>query len=191
MLAAWFLGSEAGNALADILTGEGRTQRQACRIVARGYWANPDLLRPAHEPAGPPSRIWTQTSKYLDVPVAPLFPFGHGLSYTQFAYSGLRVSTPVLGPEGRLSVEADVENRGLVAGEETCFLFIRDIVASVARPVLELRGLAKIALDPGERERSASASPQPIWLFRTRMAAPGLRQARSKSWLAQARIRPG
>ncbi len=150
VLAAWFPGSEAGTALADILTGA----------------ANPSAKLPVSWPADigqipifysqrrtgrPADPDLDQTSKYLDVPVAPLFHFGDGLSYTDFAYSGLRVSTPVLGPEGGLSVEADVENRGLAAGEEICFLFIRDIVASVARPVLELRGFSKIALAPGER----------------------------------------
>jgi beta-glucosidase len=92
-----------------------------------------------------------QSSKYLDVPAAPLFPFGHGMSYTHFAYSALRVSPQDWTGDGQLSVEAAIENQGPVAGEETCFLFIHDSAASIARPVLELRGFAKIALDPGQR----------------------------------------
>jgi beta-glucosidase len=92
-----------------------------------------------------------ETSKYLDVPAEPLFPFGHGLSYSQFAYGSLRVLPEAVSPGGRIVAEAVVENRGAMAGEETCFLFIRDVVASVARPLLELRGLVKIKLDPGEK----------------------------------------
>jgi beta-glucosidase len=91
------------------------------------------------------------TSKYIDIPVEPLFPFGHGLSYTQFAYRGLRVSSDVLNEDDGLAVEADIQNVGSSAGEETCFLFVRDPVASVARPDLELRGLCKLRLGPGEK----------------------------------------
>src|SRR5208337_3997858 len=76
---------------------------------------------------------------------------GHGLSYTRFGYGKLRVSPQILRPGEALSIEAEIENQGPVAGEETCFLFIHDVTASVARPVLELRGIAKIALGPGQR----------------------------------------
>ena len=80
-----------------------------------------------------------------------MFPFGHGLSYTQFGYGSLRVSPSEINLGGRISVEIGIENLGTVAGEETCFLFVRDPVATVARPLLELRGIAKIRLDPGQR----------------------------------------
>ncbi len=149
-LPAWFLGSEAGNALADILTGKANPSGKLAVSWPAEIGQIPIFY--AQRPTGRPASPVRETSKYLDAPVAPLFPFGHGLSYTQFAYSNLRALSPEeLSAGGRISVEAGVENQGAVAGEETCFLFIRDVTASVARPLLELRGLAKIRLDPGQK----------------------------------------
>ncbi len=79
----------------------------------------------------------------------PQFPFGHGLSYTNFAYSDPRVSQASLRQGDRFFVEAGISNEGAVAGEETALLFIRDPIASVARPVLELKGFASVGLAPG------------------------------------------
>jgi beta-glucosidase len=150
VLATWFLGTEAGHAVADVLTG-------ACNPSGRLPVSWPVDVgqvpvfysqRPSGRPADPKSRY---TSKYIDVPVAPLFPFGHGLSYTRFSLSNLR-STPTMLKRGdELIVEVDVVNEGSCAGEELVLLFVHDVVASVARPVLELKGMCKIALDPGER----------------------------------------
>ena len=149
VLAAWFPGSEAGNALADILTGKANP----CGKLPVTWPAEIGQIPIFHaqRPTGRPASELRESSKYLDASVAPLFPFGHGLSYTQFAYGGLRVSPEAVGPEARISVEAEVENLGPAAGEETTFLFIRDVTASVTRPLLELRGLAKIKLDPGQK----------------------------------------
>src|SRR5262249_12063639 len=91
------------------------------------------------------------TSKYLDIPNEPLFPFGHGLSYTTFKLSNLRVGPTELRRGAAVTVEVDVANEGKVAGEETVLLFVRDPVATISRPLLELRGMAKITLGPGER----------------------------------------
>ena len=90
------------------------------------------------------------TSKYLDVPVEPLFSFGHGLSYSRFTLRNLRTSTKDFKLGDEIRVEVDVTNEGAFTGEETIFLFVRDMVASVARPLLELKGIAKITLGPGE-----------------------------------------
>ena len=98
-------------------------------------------------PADPAERL---TSRYLDVASAPLFPFGHGLSYARFEYRDLRVTPAVARPGDGITVEVDIANSGAREGRETAFLFIRDPVASVARPVLELRGAAGITLAPGE-----------------------------------------
>ena len=149
VLAAWFLGSEAGNALADILTGEANPSGKLAASWPADVGQIPIFY--AQRPTGRPATDVRETSKYLDAAVAPLFPFGHGLSYTQFAYSDLRVTPGAASLGGQISVEAGVENLGAVAGEETCFLFIRDVIASVARPLLELRELAKIKLDPGQK----------------------------------------
>ncbi len=148
ILATWFLGSKAGTALADILTGKANPSAKLAVSWPAGVGQIPIYY--AQRPTGRPSGPARETSKYLDIPVEPLFAFGHGLSYTHFAYSKLRVSPRVLTLDTRFTVEAEVENQGPAAGEETCFLFIRDIVASTARPVLELRGIGKIKLDPGQ-----------------------------------------
>ncbi len=148
VLATWFLGSEAGTALADILSG--KTGPSGKLAVSWPADAGQIPIFYAQRPTGRPASSLRETSKYLDAPVAPLFPFGHGLSYASFAYSNLRVFPQVLTADSGFTVEAGIENQGAAAGEETCFLFFRDITASTARPVLELRGIAKIKLDPGQ-----------------------------------------
>ena len=147
-LATWFLGSEAGHAVGDVVSGRhnptGRLPVSWPVDIGQIpiYYAQ----RRTGRPANPDDHY---TSKYLDLPVEPLFPFGHGLSYTRFAYRDLRADPRTLRPGATITVEVEVANEGDLAGEETVFLFIRDPVASLARPLLELRGVAKIALDPG------------------------------------------
>jgi beta-glucosidase len=103
----------------------------------------------AQRPTGrPPDPAEHYSSKYLDVPVEPLFPFGYGLSYTEFALGEPHLSTSELRSGERLTIDVEVTNVGPVAGEETLLLFVRDPVASLARPLLELKGMAKIALEP-------------------------------------------
>jgi beta-glucosidase len=89
------------------------------------------------------------TSRYIDMPNEPLFTFGDGLSYTRFTYRDVRVSSGTLAAGGSVRVEVDIANDGHMAGEETALLFIRDPVASVTRPVLELKGMARISLAAG------------------------------------------
>ena len=90
------------------------------------------------------------TSKYLDSPNSPLIPFGFGLSYGRFAYANLTVSPETATAEDSIEVSVDVTNEGARAAEETVFLFVRDKVASVSRPTLELKGVTKLVLEPGE-----------------------------------------
>ena len=89
------------------------------------------------------------TSGYLDMPVTPQFPFGHGLSYSRFEIGNLRTKAATVTMADTISIEADVTNVGAVAGEETVLLFVRDVVAWPAPPLMELRGVAKIRLEPG------------------------------------------
>jgi beta-glucosidase len=146
-VATWFLGSEAGHAIADVLTGRwnptGRLPVSWPVDVGQIpiFYAELSTGRPAAPEVH-------YSSKYLDLPVAPLFPFGHGLSYTRFALGELRLSADELRPSEPVTIEVEVTNEGPVAGEETLLLFVHDPVASVARPLLELKGIAKIALAP-------------------------------------------
>jgi beta-glucosidase len=150
VLAAWFLGHQAGNAIADIVTGRvsptGRTPMTWPRAVGQ---------IPIFFAARPTGRPWEPnnhfTSRYIDESNEPLFPFGYGLTYGRFELSNPRVTPEVVSERDTIEARVDVANVGDRAAEETVFLFIRDRVASVTRPLLELKGFGKIALAPGER----------------------------------------
>jgi beta-glucosidase len=101
----------------------------------------------------PPDANSRYTSKYLDVPWTPQFPFGFGLSYTQFKISNLQLSAQHIRPTGKLTVTVEVENVGRRAGDEVVQLYIRDVAASMARPVKELKGFQRVTLRPGEKRR--------------------------------------
>ncbi len=149
VLAAWFLGSEAGNAIADVVVGRLSPSGRTPVTWARATGQIPIFFgeRSSGRPADPKDHY---TSKYLDAPNEPQFPFGHGLTYGRFTLFNLRV-TPVNAEDiDTLQIRVDVRNEGARAAEETVFLFTRDKVASVARPLLELKGFAKISLPPGE-----------------------------------------
>ncbi len=152
VLATWFLGNEAGHAIADVLTGK---HNPSGRLPVS--WPIDVGQIPLHYQPRPtgrhPNPQERYSSKYLDLPVEPLFPFGHGLSYTQFALSNLSVTPVEFGPGDMVTIEVDVENIGQTFGEETILVFAHDPVASVARPVLELKAMAKAHLDAGQKAR--------------------------------------
>ncbi len=158
VLQAWYIGSEAGNAIADILSGE----------------ANPSGKLPFSFPAkledigahsvgeyiGKPSRTivnveykedilvgyrWLDTKK-----IKSLFPFGYGMSYTTFSYGKPTLSQSTMNADGQITVKVDVTNTGNRAGAEVVQLYISDLKSSVLRPVKELKGFDKIKLEPGE-----------------------------------------
>jgi beta-glucosidase len=149
VLAAWFLGSEAGNAIADVLTGRvspsGRTPVTWPRAVGQVpiFFSE----RPSGRPFDSKDKF---TSKYLDVANEPLFPFGFGLTYGRFEFSNLRLSSGAIGVDDAITIQVDVLNRGLKEAQETVFLFTHDKLASVSRPKLELRDFGKITLSPGK-----------------------------------------
>ena len=152
ILQAWFLGSESGHALADVLFGDVNPSGKLPVTIPRATGQVPIYY--AHLPTGrPPNRADKYTSKYLDVPIGPLFPFGFGLSYTRFAYDNLTLSSTTMRPDGSLTVSGDVRNAGDRAGEEIVQMYVADRVASVSRPVKELKGFQRVALKPGEKKR--------------------------------------
>jgi beta-glucosidase len=149
VLAAWFLGSEAANAIGDVVTGRVSPSGRTPVTWPRSVGQIPLFFgeRPSGRPADPKDHY---TSKYLDSPNDPLFFFGHGLGYGRFVLSNLRV-TPVDAEDiDTVQIRVDVRNEGARAAQETVFLFTHDKIASVSRPLLELRGFAKIDLRPGE-----------------------------------------
>jgi beta-glucosidase len=148
VLAAWFLGSEAGNAISDVLLGSVSPTGRTPMSWPRALGQVPIFFgeRPCGRPFNPKDHF---TSKYIDIPNDPLFPFGHGLTYGRFVYSNLAVTPGQVRETDTLEVRVELANEGARAAEETVFLFTHDKVASVTRPLLELKGFEKIALKPG------------------------------------------
>jgi len=150
ILETWFAGTQAGNAIADVLFGDVNPGGKLPVTFPRSVGQVPIYYN--HKSTGrPPDAANKYTSKYLDSPWTPLYPFGYGLSYTQFRFSNLRLSAPSIRPNGEIKVSVDVENTGRRAGDEVAQLYIRDVAASVTRPVRELRGFERITLRPGEK----------------------------------------
>ncbi|BBM68715.1 beta-glucosidase BglX [Rhodothermus marinus] len=146
---AWFLGTEMGHAVADVLFGKASPGGRLPVSFPRATGQEP--LYYNHKPTGRPPRAEEKyTSKYVDVPWTPLYPFGYGLTYTTFVYDSLRLSRTRLGLDDTLEVVVWVTNTGRRRGEEVVQLYVRDEVASVTRPVKELKGFARVELAPGE-----------------------------------------
>ena len=147
----WLLGTEMGNAVADVITGDynpsGKTVMSFPYAVGQipVYYNHFNTSRP-----DPTDGAGNWFSRYRDIPNDPLYPFGYGLSYTTFAYSGLHLGQASIQKGESLKVTVTVANTGTVDGEEVVQLYIRDITASIIRPVKELKGFQKIALKAGE-----------------------------------------
>ncbi|NUN71002.1 MAG: glycoside hydrolase family 3 C-terminal domain-containing protein [Bacteroidetes bacterium] len=146
---AWHLGVESGNALADVLFGDYNPSGKLPVTFPRNLGQIPIYYN--HKSTGRPLVPTDKyTSRYLDVPNTPLFPFGHGLSYTSFQYSAVTLSSSSITKDQSLTVSVSVTNSGKRAGEEVVQLYLRDDVATVTRPVKELKGFKKVMLQPGE-----------------------------------------
>jgi beta-glucosidase len=144
---AWFLGVQTGPALADVLFGDYNPGGKLPVTFPRVTGQVP--LYYNHKNTGrPPDEKEKYTSKYLDAPWTPLFPFGHGLSYTTFTYGKPRLSARRVRASDRVTVSVDVTNGGGRRGDEVVQLYVRDDVATVTRPVKELRGFRRITLEP-------------------------------------------
>lgn len=150
ILQAWHPGSQGGNAVADVLWGDFNPSGKLAVSFPRSVGQVPIYYN--RDVTGRPPTAEKFTSKYLDLPNTPLFPFGHGLSYTTFEYGDLVLSGDTIAADGTISVSATVTNTGDVAGAEVVQLYIRDLVASVVRPVKELKGFTRVSLEPGERQ---------------------------------------
>ncbi len=150
VLETWFLGIESGPAILSVLTGAASPAGRLPVGMPRTTGQSP--LAYAHLPTGRPANpdFATDSARYRDVDIGPLFPFGHGLGYTRFDYGALSVDNPEVGADGAVQISLSITNAGTRAGEEVVQLYIRDPVASVSRAVKELRGFVRLALDPGQ-----------------------------------------
>jgi beta-glucosidase len=149
----WFLGSQAGNAIADVLSGEYNPSGKLSITFPRNqgqipiYYNHLSTGRPYVE--GSPNKF---LSKYIDGSNAPRYNFGYGLSYTTFQISDLILSDNIIKDNTVIKVSVTVQNTGDRAGTEVIQLYLRDIAASIARPVKELKGFERITLEPGEKK---------------------------------------
>jgi beta-glucosidase len=148
ILEAWYPGTEGGNAIADVLFGDvnpgGKLPVSWPRVAgAVPIYYNHNLT---HEPEDRP----TFTSRYWDIQSKPLYPFGYGLSYTSFKYANLKLSQASIGADGSAQVSVDVTNTGSVAGDAVAQVYIHQRWGSASRPVRQLKGFQRVALQPGE-----------------------------------------
>ncbi|HYY56055.1 MAG TPA: beta-glucosidase BglX [Pyrinomonadaceae bacterium] len=152
ILETWFAGTQAGNAIADVLFGDVNPGGKLPVTFPRAVGQVP--LYYNHKNTGrPPDANNKYSSKYLDTPWTPLFPFGYGLSYTQFRLTDLQLSAQSIRPDASLTVSVMIENTGRRAGDEVVQLYLRDVASSVTRPVKELKGFERVTLRPAEKRR--------------------------------------
>lgn len=148
IIEAWLPGERGGQALAEVLFGDVNPSGHLPVTVPRHAGQ-----LPVYYNAGKSKSYWVRHGwgrAYVDLEPTPLYPFGHGLSYTRFEYANLKLSAPEIGPAGTVEVQVDIKNVGDRAGMAVAQLYIEDVVSSVATPALQLRGFAKVVLQPGE-----------------------------------------
>jgi beta-glucosidase len=153
ILATWFLGTETGNAIADILFGAYSPSGRLPASFPRASGQEPYYY--AHKPTGrpnPPGELQPYKAHFRGIPSSALYPFGHGLTYGKIEYSTLALSAHSLPMNGIIEITATVTNRGARAAEEVVQLYTHQRVGSVTRPVRELKAFRKIALAPGQSE---------------------------------------
>ena len=148
ILMAWYPGTEGGAAIAETLFGDVNPSGKLPVSWPRTVGQLPLYYNrlPSGRPHYPDQRF---TLNYLDESLEPLFPFGWGLSYTNFTFKDLTIATPKVGAGDTVEVRVTVTNTGARAGQEVAQLYVRDLVASRSRPVREMKGFEKIALEPG------------------------------------------
>jgi beta-glucosidase len=149
IIQAWFLGVQAGNAIADVLFGDASPSAHLPLSWPRSVGQIPVYYN--HKNTGRPSAPDRWHTGYLDLSKEPLYPFGYGLTYTKFKFSGMRADSSI-SKEGTLHVSAEIENTGNREGTEVAQLYVHDRVAPTSRPVRELKGFQRVTLAPGEHK---------------------------------------
>lgn len=153
ILETWFVGTEGGNAIADVLFGDynpsGKLPISFPRSVGQipVYYSHLNTGRPYN-----PEKPNKYTSRYFDEANGPLYPFGYGLSYTTFTVSDVTLSSPTMQRDGKVTASVEVTNTGKREGATVIQMYLQDVTASMSRPVKQLKGFEKITLKPGERK---------------------------------------
>ena len=160
---AWRPGELGGTAVADVLFGDYNPSGRLAITIPRHSGQ-----LPAYYNYKPSKAYWMKEIKrgYVDMPATPLYPFGHGLSYTQYEYSNLRISPEAIHPGGEARVSVDVKNTGARAGVETVQLYTHEKYAPVSTPVKQLHGFERVALEPGESKTvTLTLTPEDLQLL--------------------------
>lgn len=152
ILETWFSGTAGGHGITDVLFGDVNPSGKLTMSFPRNVGQIPVFYNEKYtgRPHDIPGANERYTSKYIDAPNSPLYPFGFGLSYTIFDYKNLSLSSDVISVGNPLTASVEITNVGNFAGEEIVQLYVKDKVASITRPVKELKGFEKVALDKGE-----------------------------------------
>ncbi|MBD3240377.1 MAG: beta-glucosidase, partial [Chitinivibrionales bacterium] len=151
VLFAWHPGVEGGRAVADVLFGDANPGGRLPVSVPRSVGQVPVYYN--HKPTGRPLPLYdNRVGRYNETLDSPLYPFGFGMDYTTYEYTNVTLSSSKIGMNGTLTVSVDVSNTGERAGSEVVQLYVRDMVGTVSRPVMELKGFRKIRLDAGEKQ---------------------------------------
>ncbi|KQM91359.1 beta-glucosidase [Sphingomonas sp. Leaf226] len=185
ILVTWFLGSQDGPAIADIVFG--KTGPSARLPVSFPHATGQEPYHYDHKNTGrpnPPGPLLEYKARYREFANAALFPFGHGLTYGAIEYEALDLGAARLSTDGALTVRATIGNSGTRAAEEVVQLYIRDLAASVTRPVRELKAFRRVALKPGERQVVSFTLRRDDLLFIGRDLVPTVEPGRFHLWIA-------
>lgn len=153
ILVTWFLGTETGHSIADVLFGAHSPSGRLPVSFPRRSGQQP--YHYAHKPTGRPNpegKLEAYKTRFRHITNTALYPFGHGLTYGDFAYSDFAISSPTVSMAGEISVSARITNRGSRAAEEVVQLYTHDRTASITRPVRELKAYRKVSLKPGQSD---------------------------------------
>ena len=180
VLYAWHPGIEGGAALGELLFGLAAPSGRLPVSLPRATGQAPIYYN--HKNSGRPVGPGEFLSRYVDIPAAPLFPFGYGQTYTRFDYAGAQITSETL--RGSLEISAQVTNTGPRRGDETTQLYVRDLVGSLTRPVRELKGFQRLSLAPGETQRVSFTLNEADLAFTRADGTRGVEPGRFQVWIA-------
>lgn len=185
VLEVWLPGTEGGHAIVDVLTGKvnlaGKLPMSFPYCVGQipVYYNHLETGRP-----NDPQKKERYLSKYLDIPNEPLYPFGYGLSYTSFTVSDVTLSADKLTEDGEIKASVYIQNTGEREGSDVLQLYIRDLTASVARPVKELKGIEKVSLKPGEKKEISFRITEKMLRFVRADGSYGSEPGKFRVWIS-------